>query len=424
MPTLVERYGAGLAPAEDMPGATDLATAPPPPGPDRLLLRPVAWADLSGFAGDDLADASLAIRRSCGVWNAKPAAQSIDIGDRSVLVGDWQEACRALRTAGDDTTRLRETLTETLEPFAAINDGRFLTGRWNGLFTGYYEPRLYGSRKRSARYRVPLYLRPPDLTTIDLSAFRAEWKGLRLGGRFSGGSFVPYHDRQAIDRGALAARGLELVFVDDPVDAFFLHIQGSGRITLDEGGELRVGYAAQNGLPYVAIGKVLIERGELTRETVSMQAIRRWLAANPDRAEALLHENPSYVFFRHLDSQQLGSPGDDPERTGPLGSQGVPLTPGRSLAVDRTYMPLGTLVFVDGLAPGANEGDPDRSLRRLLVAQDTGGAIKGPLRGDVFFGHGADAAEVAGRMRHRGRLWLLLPRGSQPVADRLAPIAE
>ena len=203
---------------------------------------------------------------------------------------------------------------------------------------------------------------------------------------------MPFHDRAAIDAGALDGDNLAVVWVDDPVDAFFLHIQGSGRIALADGSELRVGYAAQNGHAYTAVGLILIDDGEVTREAMSMQAIRTWLAANPDRARDLMNRNRSYVFFAVLD-------GD-----GPLGSEGVALTPGRSLAVDRRFLPMSVPLWLDSTLPG------EQPLRRLMIAQDTGGAIRGPVRGDVFWGYGEDAADIAGRMKSRGRYYLLLPR--------------
>ena len=208
---------------------------------------------------------------------------------------------------------------------------------------------------------------------------------------------------RSIDAGALAGKHLEMVWVDDPVAAFFLHIQGSGRVELPGGKTLRVGYAGQNGHAYVAIGKVLLERGELKREEVSLQSIRRWLADHPAEARDLLAENPSYVFFQKLAG-------------GPVGSEGVELTAGRSLAVDLAFLPLGVPLWLAASRPNVDPSQPDLPLQRLLVAQDTGGAITGPLRGDVFWGHGAEAEEIAGRMKNRGRLWLLLPADVVPPA--------
>jgi membrane-bound lytic murein transglycosylase A len=316
-------------------------------------------------------------------------------------VAEWRDACvAAARVPSGDRDAARGFFESAFTPVAASNHGLE-----TGLFTGYYEPTLHGSRKRSGRYTVPLYRRPPELVMVDLGLFREEWKGRRIGGKVVDRSLLPYPDRAAIQTGALAGRGLELAWVDDPIDAFFLEIQGSGRIELAEGGVLRVGYAAQNGQPYFAIGRALVERGALKKEEVSLQSIRAWLLAHPLEAPQVLARNRSYVFFE----EQKGE--------GPLGAEGVVLTPGRSLAVDLKYLQLGVPVWLDGRAPAVAENGPDRPLRRLLVAQDTGGAITGPVRGDVFWGHGEAAAAVAGRMKHPGRVWLLLPRSA---AARLA----
>lgn len=341
-------------------------------GQDGRVLTPATFADLPGWEEDDPSEALAAFLRSCRKMESA--------------------VCEAAARAGS-----ARTFFEThFQPFA-VSDG----GDPEGLFTGYYEPQLLGSRQRSDRYRVPLYIRPPDLVMVDLGDFREELEGQRIAGRVEEGDLVPYPDRRAIEGGALSGRELELVWVDDAVDAFFLQIQGSGRVRLDDGSdagsEMRVGYAAQNGHPYFAIGKDLVERGALRREEVSMQSIRRWLEKNPDLADDVMARNASYVFFEELKGE------------GPLGAQGVPLTPGRSLAVDRKHWTLGTPMWLDALAPAPREGEPDRPLRRLMIAQDTGGAITGVVRGDVFWGHGDEAAEVAGRMKHPGRMWVLLP---------------
>ena len=274
-----------------------------------------------------------------------------------------------------------------------------------GLFTGYYEPLLRGSRTPDAAYRYPLYRRPPDLVSVDLGQFDPELEGRRIGGRVADGRLVPYADRAAIDRGALAGHGLELLWVDDPVARFFLEIQGSGQIRLVDGGATRVGFADQNGRPYRAIGKDLIEAGAIPREQMSMQAIRDWLEAHPAEAPATMARNPSYVFFAELPDLAAAA--------GPLGAQGVPLTPGRSLAVDRKFLPLGAPMWLDTTVP---EPEGERPLHRVVVAQDTGGAIRGPVRGDVFWGAGPWAEHVAGHMKSPGQLYLLLPRSLAPTS--------
>jgi len=310
-------------------------------------------------------------------------------------VADWVAPCRALAAvpAGSDPAA-RAFLEEWFRPFLAGNHGDA-----EGLFTGYYEAELRGSRTRKGDYQTPLRRRPSDLVMVDLGEFRDGMKGERIAGRVVDGRLRPYEDRKAIEAGALKEPGLDLVWVDDPVDAFFLQIQGSGRVTLDDGSVMRVGYDGQNGHPYFAIGRELVARGALTKDEVSMQSIRAWLDANPDQAKGVLHMNPSYVFFRVLDGE------------GPIGAQSVPLTPGRSLAVDPRFVAYGTPLWLDAEDPL----DARARVRRLMVAQDTGGAIRGPVRGDVFWGHGEEAELRAGKMKSKGRYWLLIPRTAAPV---------
>jgi membrane-bound lytic murein transglycosylase A len=248
---------------------------------------------------------------------------------------------------------------------------------------------------RSARYRVPLYRLHNDVVSVDLGQFRPSKRGERIAGRVERGRLVPYARRTDIDKGALNGRDLEIVWIDDPVDAFFLHIQGSGRVVLEDGSEMRVGYAGSNGHVYTAIGRELAKDGAMPVEDITMQSIRAWLAAHPNEAEAMMARNESYVFFRVVPD-------------GPLGSQGVTLEPERSLAVDPRFLTLGAPVFV----ATADPLDTAIPLRRLAVAQDTGGAIRGPTRADFFWGSGANAADRAGKMKGRGELYLLKPRAS------------
>ncbi len=263
-----------------------------------------------------------------------------------------------------------------------------------GLFTGYYEASLRGSRTRHGPYQVPLYTRPDDLVMVQLGDFREELKGQRIAGRVVDGNLKPYEDRAAIVAGNWPHNDKVMVWVDSPVDAFFVQIQGSGVVQLDDGGVMRIGYAGQNGHVYYAIGRELIARGHLTKENVSMQAIREWLTANPAEGEEVMNTNRSYVFFHELEGE------------GPLGGENVALTPGRSLAVDRSLIPYGVPLWVDIEEPVPGAG----KLRRLMIAQDTGGAITGPVRGDVFWGYGAKAEAMAGPMKSRGRYWMLLPK--------------
>jgi membrane-bound lytic murein transglycosylase A len=264
--------------------------------------------------------------------------------------------------------------------------GLFFAENFVAFATGYYEPEIAGSRTRQPGYDVPIYSRPPDLLDANPQT------GERGKGRIDEiGAYVLYHDRAAIEAGALAGRGLEIAWAADPVDLFFLQIQGSGRLRLPDGSVMRIGFSAQNGRDYVAIGRLLRDRG-LVPPPVSMQAIRDWIHANPDAGAALMRENPSYVFFRELTGP------------GPLGALGLPVTPAVSIAADPRFVPLGAPVFLQDMDNARADG--------LWVAQDTGGAIRGANRVDTFWGAGADAAAIAGAMQAHGRAWLLLPRAT------------
>lgn len=266
-----------------------------------------------------------------------------------------------------------------------------------GLVTGYYEPILRGSRTRGGAYAVPLYGVPDDLVTIDLGDLYPTLKGERVRGRLVGRKVVPYPDRAGFGRGQ-GPKGKELIWVDSAVDAFFLQVQGSGRVRLPDGQVVRVAYADVNGHPYRAIGRVLVERGDLTLADATAPNIRTWLTAHPQQRDEILNSNPSVVFFRE-------EPLPDPT-LGPKGSLGVPLTAGRSIAVDPRQLPMGAPVYLV-------VNDPDGlPLDRLMLAQDTGGAIRGTLRADFFFGLGPEAGDKAGRMRGDGRFWLLWPRNA------------
>jgi membrane-bound lytic murein transglycosylase A len=381
----------------------DRATAPAAAPRPRLVLAPAEFSDLPGWGDDALDGFGAALARTCRVLAARDGAVAKPVAGSAA---DWSAVCALVSApaAPLDGDALRAALERELRPWTVADGDR----RREALVTGYYEPLLHGSLAPDARYTIPLYLRPPELVDVDLGDFRDELDGRRLAGIVRGDRLVPFADRAELDSGALAGRGLELVWVDDAVDAFFLHIQGSGRVVLSDGAHLRVGYAAQNGHPYVAIGRELVARGAMAIEDVTMQSIRAWLAAHPEQAAEVMSTNPSFVFFRRLD-------GD-----GPIGSAGVVLEPWRSIAVDPGFVPLGVPVWIDGQAPSPRRGEPDLRLRRLVMAQDTGGAIRGPLRADLFCGHGEEAAEVAGRLKHPARMWILLPR---PLDPRIAPAA-
>lgn len=270
-------------------------------------------------------------------------------------------------------------------------------GSESGLVTGYYEPLLRGARKRGGPYQTPLHRAPEDLVSVDLSSIYPELKNMRLRGRLVGNKVLPYPSRAEMTQ-SNSLVGKELLWVDDPIEAFFLQVQGSGRVQLADSKEIiRVAYAEQNGHPYKSIGRYLVDKGEMTLDQASAQNIKAWFAANPARQQELLNANPSYVFFRE---EKL----NDPNR-GPKGTLGVPLTPQRSIAVDTQFIPLGVPVFLATTKPNS-----EAPLQRLMMAQDTGGAIKNAVRADYFWGFGADAGEKAGKMKQRGMMWVLLPR--------------
>ena len=364
------------------------ACTPRPPPPDKLTLGPASFADLTGWQQDDVAGALGAFGRACARLLKRPETTALGIAG---TVADWRPPCAALASLdGTDAAAARRFFETWFSPWKAGNNGKA-----EGLFTGYYEPELSGAREPDGRFATPLLRRPPDLVMVELGLFRPAWRGERIAGRVVEGRLKPYESRAEIERGALDRYHLGFLWVDDPVDAFFLQIQGSGRVRLGDGSYVRVGYDGQNGHAYVAIGKLLADRGVLERDAVSMQAIRAWIKANPEPGKALMTENPSYVFFRELD-------GD-----GPIGSEGAVLTAGRSLAVDRDFVPLGVPLWLDA-GTGADR------LQRLVVAQDTGGAIRGPVRGDVFWGFGPEAEARAGTMKLRGAYYLLLPKTVMP----------
>ncbi|HVA12941.1 MAG TPA: murein transglycosylase A [Stellaceae bacterium] len=360
--------------------------AAPKPLPPQLTLTPVGFDALPGWREDHAAAALAAFVKSCAELDRRPARAAVGPAALGMTAAAWRAPCVSARATPRGDAAARAFFERAFTPYlAASNEAS------DGLFTGYYEPLLHGARRPGGRYRTPILKRPPDLVMVDLGRFRPAWRGERIAGRVVAGSLVPYPSRAEIERGALDLDRLALFWVDDPVDAFFLQVQGSGRIELPNGALVRLGYDGQNGRPYVAIGKILVERGALAADAVSLQSIRAWIKAHPDQATALMDQNPSYVFFRE-------QPGD-----GPIGSEGVVLSAGRSLAVDRGFIPLGAPVYLD-------VDDHDTALRRLMVAQDTGGAIMGPVRGDVFWGFGAAAEARAGAMRASGRYFLLLPK--------------
>jgi membrane-bound lytic murein transglycosylase A len=360
------------------------APAAPAPQPRGKLVR-AAWSELPDWARDPLQPALSAFLRSCAVLEKR---------------ADWADVCAdASRLANAGEREVALFFETRFDPWRVLNDDDSDTG----LVTGYYEPLLRGSRVRTDRYRYPLYGVPPDLLVVDLGSLYPDLKNRRLRGRLEGNRVVPYAARDEIERSPARFSGTELAWVDDAVDAFFLHIQGSGQVELPDGRRMRLGYADQNGHPFRSLGRALIDGGELPPERASMQGIKEWARRNPQKVQQYLDTNPSYVFFREL-------PSDLP---GPLGALGVPLTAERSIAVDARVVPLGVPVWLATTYP--NTADP---LDRLVMAQDTGGAIAGGVRADFFWGFGDAAGAQAGKMRQGGRMWILMPKGVAPPAPR------
>jgi membrane-bound lytic murein transglycosylase A len=346
----------------------------PPPG--NLVLQPASFDALPGWGSDHLAEAWPALLKSCAAIGKLPATLPLGPDGLAGTPGDWRLPCGQARQASvGNEAALRQIIETGFRPYQALDSN----GR-PGLFTAYYEPELDGSLTPSAVYHVPLYRLPPQPVS---------------------------YSRQEIDEGILADKHLELLWVTDPVDAFLLQIQGSGRIRLPDGRIQRVGYAGDNGQKFGGIGKMMIDAGLIDRQNASMQSIRAWLKTHPAEATGWMQKNPRYIFFRLIT-------GD-----GPIGAESLPLTPGRSLAVDTSFLALGLPLWLDTTWPVdlglARKGDP---LRRLMVAQDVGSAIKGPVRGDIFWGSGESALTFAGSMKNLGSYYVLLPAG---VAARREP---
>jgi len=349
---------------------------PVPPLVKAEPLQAVDWDQIDGWLDDDLSSAFSAFVRGCKAVGKRERWQSVCQLSNDLLV--------------KDNRSLRDFFESNFQPYKVQNED----GSTTGLITGYYGPELLGSRTRTEVYRYPLYRQPEDLLIIDLDEVYPELGQYRLRGRVVGNRVVPYFERSEIDDGTDPLEGEELFWVADPVELFFLHIQGSGLVRLTDGKKVMVNYANQNGHPYRSIGKILLDRKAMTRHQMSMQNISRWVEQNPEAGKQLLAENPSYVFFRELPDDYQSPPG----------ALGVPLTERRSLAVDPRTIPLGAPVFISTTFPGT--GEP---LQQLMVAQDTGGAIKGQVRADFFWGMGNDAGKIAGRMKQDGFLWVLLP---------------
>ncbi len=375
-----------------LPAACPVCPVCPPVEPPKPVAKPLQaadWSELPGWTDDDPGTVFAAFVASCRSLERQ---------------AQWKPVCSSARSLSDTTApALRAWFEVQLRPWALVNPD----GSRSGLITGYYEPILNGSRSESSGYRYPVFGPPDDMIVVELAELYPELKHLRLRGRIEGRKLVPYYSRSEWTPQESKRSPEALLWMDDPIDLFFMQIQGSGQILLTDGSRVRLNYADQNGHPYRSIGRWLIERGELKAEQASMQGIKSWARANPARLTELLNANPSLVFFREL--PVTGS--------GPLGAMGLALTPERSLAVDPRHVPLGAPIWLATTRPNS-----EQALTRLMLGQDTGGAIRGVVRADFFWGSGAEAGSQAGKMRQQGRMWVLMPRAYQaPETSGNAP---
>ena len=364
----------------------------PPEAEPQMVLEPAEFDTLPGWRGDVLPDALGAFLKSCPAIAKKPADQMLGYYAEHGTMGDLQRICaEAAQIDTKSAAQLQFFIERSFRPFS-VRDAQQPVGK----FTGYYEPLLRGSWRPDARYRHPVYARPRDIVVVELGDFDPDRDGEQLAGRMVGDHLRPYFDRKEILDGALRGRQLELLWVDSAIDLFFLHVQGSGRILLPDGSFVRLAFSGRNGHRYTSIGRELVAQGVMKVEDVTMPSLRAWMEANPLAAEQLMVKNKSYIFFRVEKDPVV------------KGAMGIALTPGRSLAVDPKFVPLGLpvwLVTTDPLDP-----KNQTPLRRMMVAQDTGSAIKGVVRGDVFWGFGPEAESRAGLMNEAGIYYLLLPR--------------
>jgi membrane-bound lytic murein transglycosylase A len=368
---------------------------PSAPATDRMVLAPLSFDQLAGWSQDSAAQVLPALQRSCDRITKLPVDRSIGYDGIGGTAADWYGPCSAAqKVPAGDHAAARAMFESWFTPWQVSNDGKP-----DGLFTGYFEPEIKGSRQRQGRYTTPIHGKPGDLVTVDLGKFRSDLTGEQLVGRLDGAKLLPYPTRAEIEAGAIDAKTPVVAWTDDAVDLAIMQIQGSGRVRLEDGSQMRLGVAGSNGQKFVGIGKLLKDAGKLEGDT-SMPAIRAWLKSHPAEGREMLAKNPRYIFY----GVNLGD--------GPLGTEGVALTPERSLAVDPRFIPLGAPVWLDTVDPKG------RPLRRLMMAQDTGAAIKGVVRGDVFWGSGDAAFEMAGRMKSAGKLALLLPRQRSPRMAR------
>lgn len=369
--------------------------------PSKPLIRSTDFRFLPGWISSTGLEKSLiTFQNSCRVFMKQDPNQRVGTSKIPLQVKDWQPACRAaleIQPVKEKTAKL--FFQEWFAPIA------FYEGKpVRGLFTGYYMPLVKGSLSQSAEFKIPIYETPSDLVTANLALFIPRLNNHTLVGRIVGNKMLPYYTREQINQGAIKDTARVLLWINNPVDRLFLEIEGSGIIELEDGKKVYIGYDAQNGAPYTPIAKVLIQEGIMNKHNASMQAIKRYLKTHPKEVDKVINQNKSFIFFRSM------------PLNGALGSQGVALTPGYSMAIDKKWIPMGTPLWLSTTRPDNKDPDKHQPMHRLMIAQDTGGAIRGKVRGDVYWGAGKRATVIAGHMKNEGYYWLLLPR---PVVSRL-----
>lgn len=362
--------------------------------PPQPTFRQVNFNQLPGWDTAEFKKSLLAFQTSCRAFIKQDPERIVGTDQIDLQVKDWQPACRA-------ALNINPVLEASAKQFFQdwFVPVEFYEGKpVKGLFTGYYMPSIKGSYTQTAEYNVPIYETPSNLVSADLGLFMPNMKNRKIVGRVVGNKIVPYYTREEINNGAIKDNAQVLLWIKSPVDRLFLEIQGTGIVEFEDGKTIYVGYDAQNGAPYTPIAGVLIKKGIMTKHNASMQAIKKYLEAHPKQMNTVINQNKSFVFFRKLSLEAA------------LGSQGVALTPGYSLAIDRDWIPMGAPLWLSTTRPDSKNPETSKPMQRLMIAQDTGGAIRGKVRGDVFWGGGKNATLIAGHMKNEGHYWLLLPR--------------
>ncbi|CAI3947297.1 murein transglycosylase A [Commensalibacter communis] len=376
---------------------------------------PVSYQNLSGWDKENYGQLLTLFRQNCQYLEKLPPNRHLG-GVQGLFGGqtqDWLQSCNAANAVNvADPAQAKQFFETWLQPYQYTINGT------TGKVTGYYEPDVEGSTVRTDVYKVPVYRKPRDLIARKNTDGQIEY------GFIQGGLFVPYYTRAQIDQGALSGKGLEIAWVKDPIDLFFMQIQGSGRIVLPDGQILRLGYAGKNGQPYTALGRLMIDQGLMDSQSINMFSVRAWLHSHPEQAVSLMEQNKNYVFFRRLTDQR--------HDTGPIGTLGAPLTAGRSVAVDKQWIPLGVPLWLETTMPSPAQNQTDSLVRypwkRMVFAQDVGGGVTGMSRVDLFTGWGAQAGWYAGLMNEEGKVFILLPRRSEqqslPITTTQQPSAQ